>query len=54
MNPKKVLKIPQKGDRNSYQLSEISQPSAKDWIFRNLPGINLYPAGTFGPLGVKD
>ena len=44
-------KILRKG--NSYQLSKISQPNAKNWIFMNLPGIDLYPAGTLGPLGVK-
>ena len=50
---KNNLKIPQKDHWNSYQLFKISQPNAKNWIFRNLPGIDLYPAGTLGPLGVK-
>ena len=54
MNPKKRLKkIPQKGNWNSYQLFKISQSNAKNWIFRNVPGIDLYPAGTLGPLGVN-
>ena len=54
MNPKKKQKKnSQKGNWNSYQLFKISQQNAKNWIFRNLPGIDLYPAGTLGPLGVK-
>ena len=51
---KKFKKIPQKGNWNSYQLFNISQPNAKGWIFRNLPGIDLYLVGTLGPLGVKE
>ena len=54
MNPKKVKIIPQKGNWSSYQLFKISQQNAKNWIFRNLLDIDLYPAGTLGPLGVND
>ena len=44
---------PQKDNWNSCQLLKISQPNAKNWIFMNLPGIDLYPAGTLGPLGAS-
>ena len=53
MNPKKFKFFFQKGKWNTYQLFKISQPNAKNWIFGNLIDIDLYPAGTLGPLEVK-